>query len=95
MYIRCPHCRQGFFAGENDEFVTITPRQREILKVVAELSPPAKGRTVATSAIAARVNWAERTIRYELNYLEHIKAVQRHRERGGWMLVERPVMMAA
>lgn len=93
MYIRCPKCRERFFVGEKD--IEITPRQKEILRVIPDLARSDRKGVATTAAIAARVSWSVRTVQYELIHLEHIGEVKRHRQKSGWTLSERPVMMVA
>lgn len=93
MFIQCPNCRHRFFTA--DGTIDISPRQKEILKAIPDVARDSRSRTASTSAIAAKVNWAERTVRYELAHLEHMGEVQRQNKRCGWRLVERPVMLVA
>jgi Mn-dependent DtxR family transcriptional regulator len=92
MYVKCPHCRTRFFVS--DKGIEITPRQRSILEAIPEVAHNSRSGLATTFAIAARVNWAERTVRYELAHLEHLKEVRREGKRG-WALNEKAVMMVA
>lgn len=93
MYARCPHCRQRFWIGESD--IELTPRQKDILQSIPDLARNNNRGVATTSAIAAHVSWSVRTVQYELLHLEHIGEVKRNRQKSGWMLSERPVMMVA
>lgn len=92
-YIKCPNCRVRIWVG--DSSVYITPRQRDILQAIPEVARNSQAGVATTSAIASRVNWSVRTVRYELTHLEHMGEVQRCRYQSGWLLAERPVMMVA
>lgn len=92
-FVQCPNCRHRFFTA--DGTIEISPRQKEILRAIPDVARDSRTRTASTAAIAVKLGWSERTVRYELAHLEHMKEVQRLNKRCGWRLFERPVMMAA
>lgn len=92
-YTRCPYCHRRFFTSEGE--VQVTARQQEILRAIADLMQANQGRPVTTTAIATRVNWSVRTVRYELSHLEHMGEIRRNQYQAGWLLPERAVMMVA
>lgn len=92
-FVKCPYCRQRFWTG--DSVIQITPRQQAILRAIPEVARNSQAGVATTAAIATRVSWSVRTIRYELAHLEHMGEVQRCRYQSGWTLAERPVMMVA
>lgn len=90
--VRCPYCHRRFLIGESHS--GITQRQQDILKAIPEIALDNNG-IASTSAIASRVGWSVRTVRYELAYLEHEGQVMRNKYQAGWSLVERLVVMVA
>lgn len=93
MYARCPHCRQRLWVGDSN--IDITPRQKDILRAIPDLARSNRNGVATTAAIASHVGWSVRTVQYELLHLEHVGEVRRHRQKSGWTLLERPVMMVA
>lgn len=93
-YTNCPVCSTRLYLVQTT--VHITRRQRAILDAIPHVCRETQRTTARTVDIAAHVGWSERTVLYELQYLEQAGEVVRpNGKRSGWAIAEQPVVRVA
>lgn len=90
-HIKCPVCATRLYLAQTA--VNLTRRQQAILEAIPHVCRETQRSTARTVDVAAHVGWSERTVLYELQYLEQAGEVIRpDGKRSGWAIAEQPVV---